>query len=894
MVARGGAPARTIDRRHDFVDGVGHANASDLWRLAFLDVDRALRDLRSNRSGLSDREASRRLTQYGLNTLPTERVPTWGRRLWIGVCNPFVLLLIALAAAVAVTGDAAAVSLITVMVVTSLALRVYNEQRFDHLAAVLNDLTGTRVAVLRRLGRGGRPGTPRHRNPRLLVPGDLIRLEAGDVVPADCRVIEAEAFAVDQALFTGESAPVAKAAPPPPAAAGRRQVTPATVDDLLATPTVCLAGTGVASGQAVAVVAKTGVATILAATARSVAVPRRASSADLGLSRVTWLNIQLLAVLVPAVFVITALVNRHGHWPSAALFAVTVAVGLVPQMLPVLLTLAHGRGLSALARCGVAVTRPAAVQDLGGMDVLCVDKTGTLTSGAPALTDWLGANGRTTPKVLEYALLAGVFTADPHNSLDAAILALVTPLDRELMLTRYDKLADIAFDPDRRTSGVLLEQAGGQLLVVSKGAVAEILARCDRIQFDGRDCDFTAARRAQVDRVCRRLWRTGRRVLAIAYAEGPAALDESACMTLVGLLVFTDPPRPGTAEAVARLAARGVRTAVLTGDAVQVGLAVCASVNIAAGQPVTGLDIDRLDDSALTALVATTTVFAQVSPLHKARIVEAFRRRGHIVGYLGDGINDTPALRAADVGLCVAGAVGVARQAADAVLLDKDLVVLDRAVMEGRRATLNATKYLKATLSANLGNVLSVLAAAAFLPFLPMLPVQLLVQNLCYDLTQLALPFDHVEPGQIRSPLRWSYRDLVGFVIRFALLGSVFDLATFWLLRKELDETSAGGQALFHTGWFVQGLLTQTLAVCVIRTIAVPLLRGRPAWPLALTTVAGCAAALFIPVLPAAGRLGFDSLPADVLIGIGVLTVAYLAALQLAKQAYRRLTGRWL
>jgi P-type Mg2+ transporter len=609
---------------------------------------------------------------------------------------------------------------------------------------------------------------------------------------------------------------------------------------------------------------------------------------------VTWLNIQLLAVLVPAVFVITALINRHGHWTSAALFAVAVAVGLVPQMLPVLLTLAHGRGLSALARCGVAVTRPAAVQDLGGMDVLCVDKTGTLTCGAPALTDWLGADGRTAPEVLEYALLAGVFTADPHNSLDAAILALVTPLDRELTLTRYDKLADIAFDPDRRTSGVLLAQADGQLLVVSKGAVAEILARCDRIQFDGRDSDFTAARRTQVDKVCRRLWRTGRRVLAIAYAEGPAALDASCCMTMVGLLVFTDPPRPGTAEAVARLAARGIRTVVLTGDAVQVGLAVCASVNIAAGQPVTGHDIDRLDDSALTALVATTTVFAQVSPLHKARIVEAFRRRGHIVGYLGDGINDTPALRAADVGLCVAGAVGVARQAADAVLLDKDLGVLDRAVTEGRRATLNATKYLKATLSANLGNVISVLAAAAFLPFLPMLPVQLLVQNLCYDLTQLALPFDRVEPGQIRGPLSWSYRDLAGFVTRFALLGSVFDLATFWLLRKELDESTASGQALFHTGWFVQGLLTQTLAVCVIRTIAVPLLRGRPTWPLALTTVAGCAAALLIPVLPAAGRLGFHPLPADVLIGIAVLAVAYLATLQLAKQAYRRLTGRWL
>jgi Mg2+-importing ATPase len=892
MVARGGAPARTVDRGPDLVDDAGHVHARELWRLAHLEVYRALRELGSNPSGLSDHEASARLTRYGLNTLPTERVPTWGRRLWVGLCNPFVLLLIALDAAVAVTRDVAAVSLITVMVVMSLALRVYNEQRFDHLAAALGDLTGTRVAVLRRLGRGGRSTTPRHRNPRLLVPGDLIRLEAGDVIPADCRVVEAEAFAVDQALFTGESTPVAKTAEPRPATAVRGR---ATIDDLLATPTVCLAGTGVAAGQAVAVVAKTGVATILAATARNVAAPRRASSADLGLSRVTWLNIQLLAVLVPAVFVITALVNRHGHWTSAALFAVAVAVGLVPQMLPVLLTVAHGRGLSALARCGVAVTRPAAVQDLGGMDVLCLDKTGTLTSGAPVLTDWLDADGRTAPEVLEYAQLAGVFTADPRNSLDAAIQAVVTPLDRELAETRYDKLGNITFDPDRRCSGVLLGRTDGPVLAVIKGAVAEILARCDRIRRDGRDRDLTAAGRARVEVVCRRHWRTGRRILAIAYAEGPAALDASGPLTLVGLLMFTDPPRPGTAEAVDRLAARGIRTVVLTGDATELGVAVCASLNIATtGQPATGHDVDRLDDRELAALVATATVFTQVGPLHKARIVAAFRRRGHIVGYLGDGINDTPALRAADVGLCVAGAVGVARQAADAVLLDKDLGVLDRAVAEGRTATLNATKYLKATLSANLGNVLSVLAAAAFLPFLPMLPVQLLVQNLCYDLTQLALPFDRAEPGQIRGPLRWSYRDLAGFVTRFALLGSVFDLATFWLLRRELDEYTAGGQVLFHTGWFVQGLLTQTLAVCVIRTIAVPVLRGRPTWPLALTTIAGCAAALFVPVIPAASRLGFDSLPADVLLGIGVLTVAYLAALQLAKQAYRRLTGRWL
>jgi Mg2+-importing ATPase len=886
----GGPRTRTARPGDDLVDAAGNADAHELLRLARLEVDGALRELRSSHRGLSDRQAASRLAMYGLNTLPTARTPNWQRRLWMSLRNPFVLLLVFLDAAVAATGDPRGVALITVMVATSLALRLYHERRFDHLTAFLNDVTGARVAVLRRVGQGDQPASARRRNPRLLVPGDLILLAAGDVVPADCRVVSADGFTIDQTLLTGESMPVPKVAVHPGGRAEGRSS-----GALLAAPTLCLTGTAVAAGQAIAVVAKTGAATVLGATARTVTAPRRATSADLGLSRVTWLIIRLLCGLVPAVFVLTALGHQGTHWSSAVMFAVAVAVGLVPQMLPVVLTVAHGRGLSALARCGVAVTRPTAVQDLGGMDVLCTDKTGTLTLGAPTLIGWVGPDGGVAPEVLEYGLLSSIFTADPGDSLERAVLARAAPLDRELAETQYDKIGDIAFDTGRRTSTVLLDPGGDRLLAVSKGAVPEVVAMCDRIRLDAHDYDLTPARRALVDQVCRRLWRDGRRLLAVCYRTGDdTSRFVDAGMILVGFLVFTDPAKPGTAETVAQLAACGVRTVVVTGDATQAAVAVAAGIGLPAGRPATGAAIDLLDDDALAALVATTPVFAEVNPLQKARIVRALRARGHTVGYLGDGVNDTPALRAADVGICVAGAVGVARQAADAVMLDKDLRVIENAVVEGRRATLNATKYLKATLSANLGNVLSVLVAGVFLPFLPMLPVQLLAQNLCYDLTQLAVPFDRADPDQLRRPQRWSHRDLVGFIACFALVGSVFDLATFWLLGHDLDDATSGGQSLFHTGWFVQGLVTQTLAVCVIRTAAVPLLRSRPTRPLALATLAGCLAAVLIPYTPAAVRLGFHPLPPAVLAALAVIVVAYLVSLEVAKGFYRRVTGRWL
>jgi Mg2+-importing ATPase len=413
---------------------------------------------------------------------------------------------------------------------------------------------------------------------------------------------------------------------------------------------------------------------------------------------------------------------------------------------------------------------------------------------------------------------------------------------------------------------------------------------------EGQRRPLTEHRRRAVDRLCGRLWREGHRLLAVAYqtADGMAAMMTGSSLTLAGFLVFDDPPKVGVADTLRRLTARGVRTVIITGDAAPAAAALCESIGLPAGRPVTGAQTDRLDESALTALCADTVVFAEVDPVQKARVIRALRGRGHTVGYLGDGINDVAPLRAADVGICVAGGIGVARQAADVVLLGDDLAVLERGLVEGRRATVNASKYLKATLSSNLGNVFSLLLAGAFLPFLPMLPIQLLSQNLCYDLVQLALPFDRTDPEQLQRPHRWSPRDLIGFITCFGLLSSLFDIATFALLGRHLAAADPASRALFHTGWFVGNLLTQILAVQVIRTARVPILGSRASTTFTLATVAGCGLAVLIPHSPAAALLGLRPLPPAVLVALIVVGAGYLVSLQGAKVLYRRATGRWL
>lgn len=871
-------------------DAAGHGAAAVLLDVAAMPASDAMCHLGASRNGLADTDAAARLSDHGLNQIRVRGIPTWRARTWASVRSPYVAMLAVLDVLVAATGELLGVGLLTTMLAISVVLRWHHQHRFDHLLVALRGLTATRVTVLRRSGRGRhQPAAERQRNARLLVPGDLIRLSPGETVPADCRLLHASGLTVNQAILTGESAPVTKSA----ITTTRRSATPgAGWAAVLTAPTLCLTGTTVVTGTAWAVVISTGPRTVLGATARHAGTWRAPTYANLGLRGVTWLLIRLLACAVPVVFTLTALAHGGSDLRTAALFTAAAAVGLVPEMLPVVLAAAHGRGLSLLAAQHVVATRPAAVQDLAAMDVLCTDKTGTLTTGEPSLAFWLAPDHTPSPEVLEYAILAAAFAEHSADPLDAAILARATPLDRELATIRYQRQSYLPFDPVRRRTTVVLDSGSGTPLTITKGSVNEIMATCAQAHVAGAHRPLTDADRARIDRLCTNLRRHGYRLLALAYhADSPLA-DEPG-MVLVGILAFHDPPRPDAAAALAALADLGVRTVMVTGDAAGTAAALATQLGIPHLPVVTGSVIDSLDDAHLADLTATASVFAEVDPLQKARIVRVLRATGRTVGYLADGINDTAALRAADVGISFAHTTPLARHAADAILLDAHLTRLVPAIRAARHATLNATKYLKATLAANLSNLLSMLAAALLLPFAPMLPTQILAQNLVYDLAQLTLPTDRVAPDQTRRPHRWSTRDLARFMCCFAPLSSLFDLATFWALWH-LFAAHTNDQALFSTGWFLEGLLTQAIATHILRTPQLPRRDHRPARSLALATLTACAIALALPYSPLAAALTLTPPPATFYLFLAVVTPTYLTVLHVAKTVYRRSTHHWL
>ncbi|WP_194918882.1 magnesium-translocating P-type ATPase, partial [Catenulispora rubra] len=670
-------------------------------------------------------------------------------------------------------------------------------------------------------------------------------------------------------------------------------------------PALCLAGTHVLSGTATAVVIATGARTYLADLGRELERGRPASAFDRGVASVSWMLLRFMLVLAPLVFVVSGVAS--GSWHRAFLFSVAVAVGITPEMLPVVVTTTLARGAVAMARRRVVVKRLPAIQDLGAMDVLCVDKTGTLTEGTPTLDRHTDAFGRADVAVLDYAALNSHFQAGWRNPLDEAVVAHAEALSPNSpnSLTSpnspnsppdpaWRKVDEIPFDFSRRRMSVVVAATDGGFepdhLIVTKGSVEEVLDCCTSVLDDGRVVPLDPDLRARIDKVAAADRDAGLRLLAVAVRTvptkgarpSPYTVADESDLTLVGLLGFTDPAKDSAVAALKELADRGVVVKVITGDEPAAAARVCREVGIAPGTVVDGRTLAALEDAALTALAAESTVFAKTDPLAKARVVEALRRAGHTVGYLGDGVNDAPALHAADVGLTAPDATDLARETADVILLDKDLTVLAAGVEEGRRTFANSLKYIRAATSSNFGNVLSVTAAAAFLPFLPMLPIQLLVQNLLYDLSQLALPWDAVDDEEIARPRRWDSRTLRRFVVRVGPLSSLFDLATWAVLGWVL---AAGDSrvSLFQTGWFVEGLLSQVLAVHVIRTRRLPFVSSRASRPVLYATGAAMLVGLVLPFSMLAGSMGMTTLPALYFAFLALILLGYCAVLQAAK-----------
>ena len=866
------------------------ADDARLKELADLPVFTLFQRVASSPRGLTEPEAADRLRRFGDNEPFRPVDDRLGARVVLALRSPFVALLAGLGVVFVVVGDVRGAVTVAVMVALAVVLRIWQRTRSVRATRALRELVTATVTVRRRAGVDQDP-LDREVSLQDVVPGDVVMLHAGDVVPADLRIVSSTDLVVDQSVLSGESLPASKRSVTP----DNRQPSHAR-ESVVDTPSLCFSGTAVVAGTATAVVIATGDHTYFGSLARAARDLRPESSFDRGVRTVGWTLVRFMLVMAPIVFVVNGIVS--GVWAQAAMFAVAVAVGLTPEMLPVIVTTNLARGATRLARERVIVSRLNAIQDVGAMDVLCVDKTGTLTEDRIVYAHSIDVTGRIDDAVGEFAYLAVHFQDGTHNRLDEAIAELLGEQHMPVLAdAAFDKIDEIGFDHDRRRTTVVLSRQHGEHILICKGDPDEVLPRCTRAHLGEDTVALGEDLKAEADDLVHAYRKQGMRVLAVAVDSTPARFEryresDEQNLVLAGFVGFVDPVRDSAAGAVRSLADHGVAVKILTGDSKVVARQVATQVGVNAETAVLGNQVDRLSDVRLRAVAARSSVFAELTPAHKTRIVAALREGGHTVGFLGDGVNDVAALRVADAGIAADTATDVAKHAADLILLDKDLAVVARGVVEGRRTLANTMKYVKITASSNFGNVLSVLAASAFLPFLPILPIQLMVQNLLYDTAQLALPWDRVDSDYLRAPRRWRSAGLVRFMLTFGTLSSVFDLATFAMLWWVFD--AGESPTMFQTGWFVEGLLTQLLVVLVLRARTLPWRGVRPAGVVILAAVAAAAIGSLLPWSPLAAGLRMAPLPAAYLLWLIAVTAAYGLAAQLVKTRYLRHYQAWL
>jgi Mg2+-importing ATPase len=842
--------------------------------------------LETSTSGLDAEQISERLHRDGLNEVSHEKPPHWALQLLRAFKNPFIIVLLVLAVVemFATPDDLSGPIIISVMVAISVLLNFTQEFRSSRAAENLKAMVRNTATVTRQAsdGHSEQIEVPVAE----LVAGDIVHLGAGDMVPADLRLLSAKDLFISQAILTGESLPVEKAAP-------ARIETLQQHDNALELPSICYMGTNVISGTAAAVVVATGARSYLGSLSHSMSGQRVQTSFDRGVKSVSWLLIRFMAVMVPVVLGIQWV--RHGFF-EALLFALSVAVGLTPEMLPLIVTANLSKGALAMSRRKVVVKRLSAIQNFGAMDVLCTDKTGTLTLDKIVLERHLDLDGEESDEALEYGYLNSRFQTGLKNLMDKAVLE---HRDLEAAATRYRVIDEIPFDFQRRRMSVVVAKGDGEHLLICKGAVEEMLSICAYARVGDVTEPMTDERRRDIKEMTHRLNEDGLRVLVVAIQREPShdrpySVADESDLVAVGCLAFLDPPKDSAATAIRALHQHGVEVKVITGDNEAVTRKICREVGLDVEHSAEGRQIEALDDAALDEMVARTTVFAKMSPLQKARVVRSLQRQGHTVGFLGDGINDAPALHDADVGISVDTATDIAKESADIILLEKNLMVLEEGVVEGRVTFGNIMKYIKMTASSNFGNVLSMLIASAFLPFLPMLPLQILVLNLLYDISQLSIPFDRMDDDYLRKPRKWDAGDIGRFMVWVGPASSVFDMTTFLLLWYVFGANSPAHQSLFQSGWFIESLLTQTLVVHMIRTRKIPFLQSSAAAPVLGLTTAIIVIGMLLPFVAIGRKIGMMEMPPVYFAWLGLTVVAYCALTQMVKVIYIRRYHRWL
>ena len=812
----------------------------------------ALEKLQSVRTGLSQEQAQERIEEHGPNVVASEKRHTWIGLLGRAMVNPLVILLLILATVSVLTGDDRAAIVMYAMVVLGVALRFIQEKKADAAAAKLKAMISVTATVVR-------DGLAQELPLANLVPGDVIRLSAGDMIPADVRVLTCKDLFVIQASLTGESMPVEKSDAP----ADCKGRSP------LELANVCFLGTSVESGSATALVVATGLNTYLGAMSKALAGPQVQTSFDKGISKFTWLMLWFMAVMVPLVFLINGFTK--GDWKEAFFFAMAVAVGLTPEMLPMIVTVCLSKGAIAMSRKKVIVKRLHSIQNFGAMDVLCTDKTGTLTLDRVIIEQHCDVVRREDDEVLAMAYLNSYFQTGLKNVLDRAVLD-HREVHSEINVPEWAKVDEIPFDFSRRMMSVVVETPEDTHRIITKGAPEEVFKRCRSFELNGQVTPLEYLFIQDLREEYEALSEDGFRVLAIAYKDVPvkpaySKADEEG-MILRGYVAFLDPPKETAGPALEVLRQHGVSAKILTGDNELVSKKICHEVGLPTDHILLGNQVETMDDAQLAEEAEKVTLFARLSPAHKQRIIKALQSKGHAVGFLGDGINDAPALRAADVGISVDSAVDIAKESADVILLEKSLLILEEGVLEGRKVFANILKYVRMGASSNFGNMFSVLGASILLPFLPMAPLQILTNNLLYDFSQVPIPTDDVDAEQIARPRPWSMKEITRFILFIGPCSSIFDYTTYflmyWLITHKLGlPFVAGGAAesIFQTGWFVESLLTQTLIIHIIRTNRIPFLQSRASWPLIITTALVMMTGMWLPFSPVGRSLGFSPLP---------------------------------
>ena len=842
-------------------------------------MDGVLDLLDTSLEGLSETEAKRRLGKSGLNEIAREKPIAWYIQLLKTVTNPLSLLLIVLATISLFTGSPTAAFIIFTMVIFGGLLRFSQEFQSSKAAEKLREMVSATATVSRK------DATPKEEKGitagkkiavKLLVPGDVIFLSAGDMIPADVRLIATKDLFLSQSTLTGESLPTEKHADIP----DDKEKNPLELVNL------CFMGTTVVSGSGTAVVAETGSHTYLASLAKTVSGRKPRTSFDKGVNGVTMLLLRFMAIMAPLVFVINGVVK--GNWIEAFTFALSVAVGLAPEMLPVIVTANLAKGAIAMSDKKVIVKNIDAIQDFGSMNILCTDKTGTLTQDKIVLQRHLDPYGQESVEVLKYAYLNSFYQTGLKNLLDVAVLDHNQELESLNVEKNYQKFDEIPFDFVRRRMSVVVEEMGKQHVLICKGAVEEVLKVCTQLKVDGKVLPMDESVHTRVADLQQKLNSDGLRVIAVAYKVMPPdqshyAITDESNLVLLGNIAFLDPPKDSAAQAIKALQRNGVDVKILTGDNDIITRKICKDVGLPVHHVLLGSDIESLSDDELAEVAATTTIFAKVSPTQKAKVIQVLRKKGNIVGYMGDGINDAAALREADVGISVDTAVDIAKESADIILLEKNLLILESGVTEGRRTFANIIKYIRMGTSSNFGNMFSVLGASAILPFLPMQPVQILINNLLYDFSQTGIPFDHVDLEDLLKPPKWKIDNIQRFMIFIGPISSIFDYATYALMWFVFGATSVDNQALFQTGWFVESLMTQTLIVHVIRTAKIPFFQSRASLPMLLITATVMGVGMYLPFSPVAASLGFVPLPAVYFLWLALILTCYCVLTQFVK-----------